>query len=142
MGDLIIVQEVYPAPQPYERLPNIEFTMGGTLGVRLVDALNPAFNGLDNPDFVPRMSRETKKITLRLKVSTPPPSLLSSLDHMLSSTVAWLFRVEGGCTRIRSHLQRQPKYDAENCSDCCAKGQNILQRELFGADLGIVLKWL
>ena len=138
MGDLTIVQEVYPAPQPYERLPNVEFTTRGVLGVRLIDALNPAFNGLDNPDFVPRMSRDAKKITLRMKVSTPSPSLLCILAQMLPSTVAWLFRVERGCTRIRSHLQRQPKYDTENCSDCCAKGLNILQRELFEADLGIV----
>ena len=129
MSSLMIPQEVYPAPQPYDRLPNVEFTVRGALGVRLVDALNPAFDGLDNPDFVPRMSRETKKITLRLKVSTPPPSLLSSLAHMISSTVAWLFRVERGCTRIRPHLQRQPKYNAENCSDRCAKGQDILECE-------------
>ena len=100
MGDLIIVQEVYPAPQPYERLPNIEFTMRGTLGVRLVDALNPAFNGLDNPDFVPRMSRETKKITLRLKVRKSSLSFLYSLAHMLLTIVAWLFRVERGRARI------------------------------------------
>ena len=76
MGDLVIAQEVYPAPQPYERLPNVEFTTRGVLGVRLVDALNPAFNGLDNPDFVPRMSREAKKITLRLKVCIPSLSFV------------------------------------------------------------------
>lgn len=73
MSTLIIPQEVYPAPQPYTRLPNVEFTVRGALGVRLVDALNPAFNGLDNPDLVPRMSQDAKKITLRLKVSTLSP---------------------------------------------------------------------
>ena len=100
MSNLIIPQEVYPAPQPYTRLPNVEFTVRGALGVRLVDALNPAFNGLDNPDFVPRMSREAKKITLRLKVSKAILSFLCSLAHMLLTTVAWLFRMERGCARI------------------------------------------
>ena len=76
MSSSIIPQQVYLAAQPYERLPNVEFTTRGVLGVRLVDALNPAFNGLDNPDFVPRMSREAKKITLRLKVCTPSLSFV------------------------------------------------------------------
>ncbi|KAI0092296.1 hypothetical protein BDY19DRAFT_591608 [Irpex rosettiformis] len=67
MVGLVIPQDVYPAPQPYDRLPNVQFTMRGVLGVRLIDALNPAFNGLDNPGYVPRMSVDAKKITLRLK---------------------------------------------------------------------------
>ena len=102
ISNLIIPQEVLPAPQPYDRLPNVEFTMRGALGIRLIDALNPAFNGLDHSDVVPRMSQDAKKNTLRLSVSTPPLSLLSSLAHwhMLSTTVAWLFRVERGRARI------------------------------------------
>ena len=70
MSSLIIPQEVYLPPQPYERLPNIEFTVRGTLGVRLVDALDPAFNGLDNPEFVPRMSLDAQMANFRLRVST------------------------------------------------------------------------
>ena len=103
MSSLIIPQEVYLAPRPYERLPNIEFTVRGTLGVRLVDALDPAFNGLDNPDFVPRMSWEAQMANFRLRVSTQSPSSLFSMAHMLFTTVAWLFRVERGCAPIRSH---------------------------------------
>ena len=83
MSSLIIQQEVYSAPQPYERLPNFEFTVRGVLGVRLVDALNPAFNGFDNPDFVPRMSREAKKITLRLKVSKTSVSFPCPLAYCI-----------------------------------------------------------
>ncbi|KAI0092297.1 hypothetical protein BDY19DRAFT_591459 [Irpex rosettiformis] len=67
MFTLIVPQDVYPAPQAYECLPNVEFKKGGVLGVRLIDVLNPAFNGLDNPGSVPHMSIAAKNITLLLK---------------------------------------------------------------------------
>lgn len=68
MTSQIIPQEIYPAPQPYEELPSIQFYVQGLLGIKLVDALNPTFNELENAKHVPRMSGAARKITLRLKV--------------------------------------------------------------------------
>lgn len=67
-GTLIIPQEIYPAPQPYTQLPNVRFTVKGILGIRLVDALDPAYNELDDASLVPRLAEVAKKTTVRLKV--------------------------------------------------------------------------
>lgn len=64
----IIPQEIYLAPQPYTPLPNVRFTIKGVLGIRLVDALNPAYNELDDADLVPRMAEVARKTTVRLRV--------------------------------------------------------------------------
>ena len=68
----IIPQDVYPPPQPYTRLPNVRFTVRGILGVKLTDAINPNYNGLDDSALIPRMSENAKKITLRIRVGCFP----------------------------------------------------------------------
>ncbi len=68
MGGLIVPQTCYVAPKPYIQLDDIRFRVGETLGIKLVDALNPGFTGLDNADFVPSMSEYARKLTLRIKV--------------------------------------------------------------------------
>ncbi|KAI0790236.1 hypothetical protein BC629DRAFT_1512515 [Irpex lacteus] len=64
----IIPQAGYFAPEPYMPYPNIKFTVNHTLGIRLVDAMNPAFDGLDDADFCPQiLENMMTKIMLRIK---------------------------------------------------------------------------
>ncbi|KAI0696182.1 hypothetical protein BC835DRAFT_888060 [Cytidiella melzeri] len=62
----IIPQDTYGLPSPFETLPNVSFRVDGMLGIRLVDAADPDFRGLDNPHFAPLLAETTKKIYIRI----------------------------------------------------------------------------
>ncbi|KAI0739296.1 hypothetical protein BC629DRAFT_1299979, partial [Irpex lacteus] len=64
--------------------PDIRFTVGGVLGIRLIDALNPEFNGLDNGGVLPRLTEHVKKITIRLR--WPGYSPWSDVIHVYDRT--------------------------------------------------------
>jgi hypothetical protein len=64
---IIVPQQVYSLRQPYERLPDVRFSVNGVMGIRLADALNPRFQ-LDDAEVVPRLSPQARKITLRVNV--------------------------------------------------------------------------
>lgn len=103
----IIPQGVFPASQTYTPLPNVTFTVSGALGIRLVDALNPAFHGLCDAGVVPRMTKDSdaKKFILRLKVRYIPPcrSYLTFFVH----AVAWISSMERGYSRLRPYVHGQ-----------------------------------
>lgn len=97
----LVPQECYapPSRNPYVQLPNIKFTVGGVLGIRLVDALNPEFNGLDYGGVVPSLLENGKKITLRLQVRymSPPSRLYLTV---LLYAVAWILAMERCYSRL------------------------------------------
>jgi hypothetical protein len=64
---IIVPQAVFSLRQPYERLPDVRFSVNGVRGIRLADALNPRFQ-LDDAEVVPRLSPQARKITLRVNV--------------------------------------------------------------------------
>ncbi|KAI0791469.1 hypothetical protein BC629DRAFT_1509756 [Irpex lacteus] len=79
----VIPQGVFPTSQTYTPLPNVTFTVSGALGIRLVDALNPAFHGLCDAGVVPRMTKDAKKFILRLKWPGYPAwsEVVHAYDH-------------------------------------------------------------
>lgn len=69
LSGIVVPQRVYVPPTPtppHLLLPPVRFMVNGRVGVRLTDALNPAFTGLEHRTHTPRMSHTAVRVTLRI----------------------------------------------------------------------------